>query len=118
MVFFKINNQPTSPPKEVNVSYEILDKTERTLNGTMVVDIIGKKKKVEINWNYLSKEDMVIINDEISAASFLDISYINNSTGELDNLTVKVKDFNYSTGYDWVHDKVIWKNVTLSVMEK
>ena len=47
MDFFKINGKQIKPPKEISVSPEVLDKSERTADGTLVVDIIGTKRKVD-----------------------------------------------------------------------
>lgn len=118
MVFFKINNKTISSPKEISHSYEILDKTERTLNGTLVVDIIGKKKQIDVTWEYLSKEDMTILTEEVNTNTFQDIEYIDPETGEATTMVGRLKDFTYSPGYDWVNTKVRWNNVTVSFVEK
>lgn len=57
MDFFKISGKKIKAPTELTVSPEVLDKAERTVDGTMVVDIIGTKRKVDVSWEYLSKED-------------------------------------------------------------
>ncbi len=46
MDFFKVNGKKIKAPTELTVSPEILDKAERTVDGTMVVDIIGTKKRI------------------------------------------------------------------------
>ena len=51
MIFFKINGKEISSPKEIEYSYEILDKTERTISGIMVIDEIGKKKIINVTWD-------------------------------------------------------------------
>ena len=45
MDFLLINGKAIKPPKEITVSPEVLDKSERTADGTLVVDIIGTKEK-------------------------------------------------------------------------
>ena len=55
MDFFKINGKKIKAPTELTVSPEVLDKAERTVDGTMVVDVIGTKRKVDVSWEYLSK---------------------------------------------------------------
>ena len=59
-VFFKINSKTIKAPTELTCTTEVLDKSERTMDGTMVVDVIGRKRKVEVAWKYLSKEDMTL----------------------------------------------------------
>ena len=53
MEFFRVNNTKMKSPTELTVSSEILDKAERTVYGTMVVDIIGVKQNVDVSWEYL-----------------------------------------------------------------
>lgn len=65
MDFFKVNGKKIKAPAELTVSSEILDKAERTVDGTMVVDIIGTKRKVDVSWEYLSKEDMTTLTKTI-----------------------------------------------------
>ena len=55
-VFFKINSKTIKAPTELTCTTEVLDKSERTMDGTMVVDVIGRKRKVEVAWKYLSKD--------------------------------------------------------------
>jgi hypothetical protein len=118
MIFFQINGRTITSPTDINYSYEELDKVERTIDGTMVIDEIGKKKKIEVSWNYLTKEDMTILNTEASASGFVTINYRNNTDGNITSMTAKAQDFSYSPGYDWVHDKVIWRSVSVSFVER
>ena len=68
--FFKINNKTIKSPSEISLSYEDLDKAERTIDGTMVVDLIGIKRKVDVSWEYLSKEDMAVLAGEVKSRNF------------------------------------------------
>ena len=49
-VFFKINSKTIKAPTELTCSTEALDKTERTLDGTMVEVAIGRKRTVGDAW--------------------------------------------------------------------
>ena len=118
MEFFKINGKMIASPKDVDHSYEILDKIERTLDGTMVVDKIGFKNKITVSWDYLTKEDMMTLRGEIIKDSFSSITYQDSDTGTLATIYAKPKDITYQVGYDWVKSKVIWKNVSVSFEEK
>ena len=61
MVFFKINSKSIKQPTEITLSFESLDKFERTMDGTMVVDLVGNKNKVDVRWSYLSDSDMRLL---------------------------------------------------------
>lgn len=73
MDFFKVNGKKIKAPTEITVSPEVLDKAERTVDGTMVVDIIGTKRKVDVSWEYLSKEDMTTLTKAIGGDKFAEI---------------------------------------------
>ncbi|MEG2457212.1 MAG: hypothetical protein RSB08_05280, partial [Clostridia bacterium] len=67
MVFFKINSKTIKQPTEIALSSEVLDKAERTMDGTMVVDIIGSKDKVDVSWDYMTSADLKLLAQEIKS---------------------------------------------------
>ena len=75
MDFFKVNGKKIKAPTEITVSPEVLDKAERTVDGTMVVDIIGTKRKVDVSWEYLSKENMTTLTKAIGGDKFAKIAF-------------------------------------------
>ena len=82
MEFFSINGKSIKAPTEMTISPEHLDKAERTMDGTMVIDIIGSKKKVDVSWEYLTKEDMKTLATESGSDRFSEISFHDGKTGE------------------------------------
>ncbi|UKI51840.1 MAG: hypothetical protein L6V79_06680 [Clostridium sp.] len=83
-VFFKINSKTIKAPTELTCSTEVLDKSERTMDGTMVVDVIGRKRKVEVAWKYLSKEDMGLLTAETKKRLVRDDRLQRSRNGEVD----------------------------------
>ena len=118
MDFFKINGRSLHSPKDISESYDILDKIERTLDGTMVVDIIGNKIKIDVSWDYLSNKDMMILKEELFKNTFVTVTFHSPDTGELQTIEARTRDFNYQPSYDWTRSKLIWKSVSVSFEEK
>lgn len=118
MEFFKINGREIKAPTEITVSLEILDKSERTIDGTLVVDIVGEKRKVDVNWEYISKEDMTTLTKAISGYKFVEISFHDNSTGSLTTMIARSEGLTYQPHYDWSKAKIMWKSVSISFTEK
>lgn len=118
MVFFKINGKVLKSPTEIAMSQEILDKTERTINGTMVVDIIGTKRKVDASWDYLSKEDMATLKQATSGNTFAAISFYDNTTSTMVTMDARTDGVTCQPHYDWSKGKIMWKSVTVSFREK
>lgn len=118
MRFFKINGKDITAPKEIMVSPEHLDKAERTLDGTMVIDIIGTKKKVDVSWEYLPKEDMKLLTTETGSDRFCEITFHDDETGELASITARAENLTYMPYYDWAKGQLIWKSVSVSFKQK
>ena len=117
-VFFKINSKTIKAPTELTCSTEVLDKSERTMDGTMVVDIIGRKRKVEVVWKYLSKEDMGLLTAETKSGSFVTIDYNDPETGNLTSMTARPQDLTCQPRYDWVKGKIMWASVSVAFVER
>ena len=118
MDFFKVNGYKIKVPNEITVSPEILDKAERTVDGTMVVDIIGMKRKLDLTWEYLSKEDMAILARETKHNTFTEVTYHDNETGELVTMTARGEGLAYMPHYNWSRGVLMWKTVTISFKER
>lgn len=118
MDFFTINGKTIKPPKEITVSPEVLDKSERTADGTLVVDIIGMKRKVDVNWEYMSVEDMKILQMETGGGAFSELTFHDNATGELVTITARSDGITYMPHFDWTRGKIMWKSVSLSFKER
>ena len=118
MEFFKINNKTIASPTEISNSFESLDKQERTMDGTMVVDEIGKKNKVDVKWEYLSKEDMKTLTNELWSSTFVTVSFRDKDSGDLVTMHAVGKDLSYSPHYNWVRSCLMWKSVSVSFVER
>ena len=118
MEFFTINRIVIRAPTELTVSSETLDKTERTMDGTMVVDIVGEKHNLEANWDYLSAEDMSTLAMAKKSDTFAEISFHDSLTGEPITLTMRMESLTYVPHYDWSRGKLMWKSVSASFKEK
>ena len=118
MEFFKINGKIIRAPTELSVSFETLDKAERTVDGTMVVDIIGTKRNVNVSWDYLPKEDMTILSKSVNGDKFAEITYPDDTVGELITMTARSEGLTYQPHYDWAKSQIMWKSVSVRFTER
>lgn len=118
MEFFKINGKAIKSPTEISISYEELDKAERTVDGTMVVDVIGTKRRVDVSWEYLSKEDMTVLANAVNSGIFTGVSFHDNTTGNIISITARGESLAYMPQYNWSKGKLIWKTVSVIFREK
>lgn len=84
----------------------------------MVVDIIGTKRKVDVSWEYMSREDMALLQKEIGDGAFSEITFHDNATGEIITMTARSDGLSYTPHYDWANARIMWKSVTLSFKER
>lgn len=118
VVFFKINSKTIKAPTEITHGKEVLDKAERTMDGTMVVDIIGSKDKVDVKWDYLPDVDLKLLAKEIKSGTFVTITFNTAEQEEIKTITARAEDFSYMPYYDWAKGKLLWQSVSVSFVER
>ena len=118
MEFFKINGIAIASPTEISISLESLDRAERTMDGTMVVDIIGEKRNVEVRWEYLTKENMNKLSAAIKNSQFATISFHDKETGNIVTMVARGENFAYMPYFDWAKNKLLWKSVVVLFKER
>lgn len=121
MIFFKINSKTLSiNPSSISHSKAIIQNVDRTMDGTMVVDVIATKNIITVEWPILTELDMKKLMAEISTGQFVSIDYWENK-GEgnaLNNIIVLPGNITYSPFYDFSTNSVLWKDVKLAFTEK
>lgn len=122
MIFFKINSQPLSKnPSSVKNGITKIQKQDRTMDGTMVVDIIAYKNTVTFTWDLLSDADLRKLVTEISGVSFCEIEYQDAQSidsSHLFHIYAYPGDISYQPHYDYASDSVVWKSVSITFTER
>lgn len=118
MQFFKINSKTIQSPTEMSVSEEDLNKAERTMDGTMVIDVIGKKAKLDVSWEYLTIEEMRLLRDAVNGSAFVTVSYHAPETGELTTMIARAEGLSFQPYYNWAKAELLWRSVSVSFTEK
>lgn len=118
MQFFKINSKTIQSPTEMSVSEEDLNRAERTMDGTMVIDVIGRKTKLNVSWEYLRKDEMRLLREAVSGSAFVTVSYHTPDTGELTTMTARAEGLAFQPYYDWAKAELLWRSVSVSFTEK
>lgn len=119
MVLFKINSKTLCRnPTEINQSKYKLQKTDRTIDGTLVADIIAVKNKVSFTWDYLTTADLKKLIDEVNADAFPTIEYTDPDSTTLKQITGHADDISYTPHFDSRTGTIVWKEVKVSFEEK
>lgn len=117
--FFRINSKVLSKnPTTINNSTTTIQKSERTMDGSLVIDIVANKDVVSVQWDFLSSDDMRKLKTEMSSGGFCTISYFDALTSELKNITAQPGDIKYAPYYDYINDCLMWKDVSISFTER
>jgi hypothetical protein len=116
MAILKINGIDIPTPSDYNPGIMDLSKAERNANGTMIIERIATKRKLELSWKYLSQQEMSLILTAISPV-FFSVEYIDPQEGGLKTGTFYAGDrnclaFRYKTGV------LEYKDIKFSLIER
>jgi hypothetical protein len=122
MIVVKLNSKTFEKnPSSITQTKTKIQNTDRTLDGTMVVDIVAIKNVVNVEWSIMYNTDFRNLINEISNSGFCTIDYFDgDSTAELvlKNITAIPSDISYEQFYDYQTNSIIWKNVKVSFTER
>ena len=83
----KTNGVDVPTPSEFTVNIYDITEGERDSTGTMHIDLVATKYKVEAKWNVLTQEQMKIILNAISQITF-DVTFTDPTTGASKSISV------------------------------
>lgn len=67
-------------PSDYSVGIQDISKAERNANGTMIIERIATKRKIELSWKLLSKEQLNQILNLVSPV-FFQVTYVDPQVG-------------------------------------
>jgi hypothetical protein len=112
----KIDSVLIPTPSSYQVGIMDINKAERNANGKMIIERIATKRKIELNWAYLSQSDLSSLLAKISAV-FFSVEYPDPQTGALRTGTFYVGDRS-SEAIDYRASVIRWKNVKFNFIEQ
>ena len=112
----KINGVALPTPSDYSVSIMDISKAERNAAGTMIIERIATKRKIELAWKHLSKENLAAVLALVSSVSFT-VEYIDPQ----DNAW-RSGDFycgDKSAGaMDYRNGNIRWKDIKFNLIER
>ncbi len=66
-------------PSEYSVGIQDISKAERNANGTMIIERVATKRKIELSWKYLDKDQLAQVLNAVSPV-FFEVTYIDPQT--------------------------------------
>lgn len=116
MNFIKLNGWSLSKePIKIEQSKSKLKKEDRTIDGTLVVDIIAIKDKVKIEWDYLSSIDLEKLQGLLRETAFVNLEYFDGKTTRI--IKAETDELRCVPYYDSRTKDILWKNVVMTFNE-
>ncbi|WP_438312213.1 DUF6711 family protein [Sporosarcina sp. FA9] len=112
----KVDGREIPTPSDYSVGIQDISKAERNANGTMIIERITTKRKLELTWNYLSKEDLSRVMSAVSPV-FFQVEYLDPQTNSKKTGTFYSGDRN-AGALDCINGTIRWKNIKFSVIER
>jgi len=112
----KLNGIQIKSPKDFRISHYKLTKAGRVASGKMVMEVIAKKRKFELDYEVLKGKDLRTILDILNTdQSFFELEYIEND--EVHTATVYVGEISYRR-FRTDSGAWYWKDVAFDLIEQ
>lgn len=116
MSLIKINGVDIPTPTSYSVSIQDLSNAERNATGTMIIERIATKRKIELGWSYLTKEKTSILLNAINPV-FFNVQYIDPQTGGIKSGTFYCGDRSIGL-IDFKNGKPRYKDIKFNLVER
>ena len=103
-------------PSTYSISIQDLSKAERNANGSMIIERIATKRKLEMSWNYLSSSDLSSLLSKV-APVFFTVTYPDSVDGTTRSGTFYCGDRS-SEAIDYISGTIRYKNVKFNLIER
>lgn len=117
-VYLKIGGTEFSgelAPDIVTPKTEIINNSERSIDGTMNIDIVARKVSLEIEWSVLRADYMSVVNKIAESTGVYEVTFISPETSLPKTIIAYVEDFSCTPFF--VGSQLQWKNISLTLTE-
>lgn len=112
----KINGVELPTPSDYSVGIQDLSKAERNANGLMIIERIATKRKIELAWKYLEKEELSRVFNLVSPV-FFQVEYIDPQENRRKTGTFYVGDRN-AGALDYRDGNIRYKDIKFNLVER
>lgn len=86
MSLIVINGVDIPTPSSFSIGIQDLSNAERNANGTMIIERVATKRKIELAWEFLTREQISTILNAVNPV-FFNVEYIDPLLGDIKNGT-------------------------------
>lgn len=112
----KINGVALPTPSDYNVSIMDISKASRNAAGTMVIDRVATKRKIELAWKHLSRTELSTVLKLVSSV-FFTVEYIDPEENDWKTGTFYCGDRTIGA-LDYRNGNIRWKDIKFNLIER
>lgn len=112
----KINGVEIPTPSDYTVGIMDLSKAERNARGTLIIERIATKRKIEMRWNYLDKDRLSQLLNLVSPV-FFEVEYIDPQENTWKTGTFYAGDRRVGA-LDYRNGNIRYKDVQFNIIER
>lgn len=116
MALIKINGVDIPTPSDYIVGIQDLSKADRNTKGAMIVQRIATKRKIEMSWKYLKKEDLSRILNLVNSV-FFTVDYIDPQSNSWKTGTFYCGDRS-AGALDYINGNIRYKDIKFNIIER
>ncbi len=116
MALITINGVAIPAPSDLAVGIQDLSKAERNANGTMIIERIATKRKLELSWAYLDKASLSQVLNAVSSV-FFTVTYVDPQTNGTKTGTFYCGDRKCGM-IDFKNGIPRWKDIKFDLIER
>lgn len=116
MSVIRINGVEMLAPSDMQVGIMDLSRAERNANGTMIIERIATKRKLELSYTFLTKAQLSTILNQVSSV-FFTVTYHDPQTGSTRTGTFYVGDRQAGL-IDFINGQPRYKDVKFNFVER
>lgn len=111
-----VNSTRLPTPASMSINLYDITQAERNSKGTMFIDLIAKKWKIELDWSYLTQQDLQLILNALETSIVFPVTCINPQTG-LHHTIQCYKGDRVMPVLQYSDDMPTWKDFKISLIE-
>lgn len=116
MALISINGSPLPTPSDFQVGIQDISKAERNANGTMIIERIASKRKLEISYKYLTRTELSKVLNAVSPV-FFSVTFMDPQTNGMRTGTFYSGDRNAGM-LDFLNGIPRYKDVKFNLIER
>lgn len=116
MSLLKINGVDMPTPSSMSLGIQDIVKAERNARGTMIIEKIATKRKIDLQWAFLTPAQLSSLLTAVSS-SFFSVTYTDIQTNSTRTGTFYAGDKNAGV-MDYINGVLRYKDVKFNVIER